>query len=220
MSDRHGGGKNMMHENDNMMKMASAADSMKTNSLSNRLEGPQSHKDHNGMNDNMMTDSSTNPNSKIMNNQQESAKLTISQSENNKPNKTGANYVHHNDQQPMMMSDSMQPSPFEFVIGGLYHFWNGATMAAVYTLVVGKGRWYYGLVWGFIIHIGMMLAPWMIPMVGPFGINYGQGYTIFVASLLAHLAYGAVLGILAQRFVKDKESLLNIVRSRQTRLLQ
>jgi hypothetical protein len=66
----------------------------------------------------------------------------------------------------------------------------------------------------------MMLAPWMIPMVGPFGINYGQGYTIFVASLLAHLAYGAVLGILAQRFVKDTESLLNIVRSRQTRLLQ
>jgi len=58
-----------------------------------------------------------------------------------------------------MMKDSMKESPLELVVGGLYHYWNGATMAAVYTLVMGKGRWYYGLVWGFIIHIGMMLAP-------------------------------------------------------------
>jgi len=207
MSDTYGQGKNMM-------KMASATDSMKTNTLSNRLEDTPKHTELNGMNDNLMTDSSTNPNSKIINNQQQSAKLTA-QSENNKPNMTGANNVHQNDRYSMMMGDTMQASPFEFLIGGLYHFWNGATMAAVYTLVIGKGRWYYGLLWGFIIHIGMMLAPWMIPMVGPFGINYGPGYTIFVASLLAHLAYGAVLGILAQRFVKDKESLLNIVRSRQ-----
>lgn len=220
MSDSHGGGKNMMHGNDNMMKMASAADSMKSSSLSNPLHGTPKYKDHSDMNDGMMLDPSTNTNSKITNNQQQSAKLTMSQSENNKPNITGANYAHLNDHQTMMMSDNMEASPFEFVIGGLYHFWNGATMAAVYTLVIGKGRWYYGLLWGFIIHIGMMLAPWMIPMVGPFGINYGPGYTIFVASLLAHLAYGAVLGILAHGFVKDKRTLINIVRSGETRLLQ
>ena len=57
-------------------------------------------------------------------------------------------------------------------------------------------------------------------MVGPFGINYSPGYTIFIASLLAHLAYGGVIGILVQRFVKDKQTLINIVRSRETRLLQ
>jgi hypothetical protein len=50
----------------------------------------------------------------------------------------------------------------------------------------------------------MMLAPWMLAMVGPFGINYGSGYTIFTASLLAHLAYGIVIGILAKRYI-DKE---------------
>ncbi len=116
----------------------------------------------------------------------------------------------------MMMKDSMQPSNIELAVGGLYHFWNGATMAAVYTLVLGRGKWFYGVVWGFIIHMGMMLAPWMIPMVGPFGINYGPGYTIFIVSLLAHLAYGAVVGILAQRFVKDKVTLVNIVRSKET----
>jgi len=110
MSDRHGGGKNMMYENDNMMKIASAADSMKSGSLSNPLQGTPKHKDHNGIDDGMMTDSSTNPNSKIVNNQQqqESAKLTISQSENKKPNMTGANYDHQTDDQTMMMSDNMQ----------------------------------------------------------------------------------------------------------------
>ncbi len=222
LSDRHGGGgKNMMHENDNMMKLASAEDSMKTGSLSNPLQGTPKHKDHNGMDDGIMTESSTTPNSKIITGQpqQESTKLTRSQSENKNLNMSRAIGDHHNGDQTMMMGDSMQASPLELVIGGLYHFWNGATMAAVYTLVIGSGRWYYGLLWGFIIHLGMMLAPWMIPMVGPFGVDYGSGYTIFVASLLAHLAYGAVLGILAQRFVKDKGSLLNIIRSRQTRLL-
>ncbi len=221
MTDSHGGGKNMMHGNDNMMKMASAADSMKTSSLSNPLQGTPKHKDHNGMNDGMMTDSSTTPNSKINNGhpQQESTKLMISQSGNKNLNMSKAIGDHHNGDQTMMMGDSMQASPLELVIGGLYHFWNGATMAAVYTLVIGRGRWYYGLLWGFVIHIGMMLTPWMIPMVGPFGVDYGSGYTIFVASLLAHLAYGAVLGILAQRFIKDKKTLINIVKSGESRLL-
>jgi hypothetical protein len=117
----------------------------------------------------------------------------------------------HND---VMMQDSMQPSASDLVVGGLYHFWNGATMGAVYTLVVGKGRWWYGLIWGFIIDVGMMLAPWMLPMVGPFGINYGTGYTIFTASLFAHLAYGFVIGILAQRFVQEKNSLISLYRSK------
>jgi len=209
MSDKHGEGKSTIHGNDNTMNTAAAADSMRTNSLSNSLKGTPKHNDQNGMNDNMMTDSSTGPNSKVINSQK--------QSENKNVNIPGVKDNLHSDQ---MMSDNMQASPSELVVGGLYHFWNGATMAAVYCLVVGRGRWYYGLVWGFIIHVGMMLAPWMIPMVGPFGINYGPGYTIFIAVLAAHLAYGAVLGILAHRFVKDKESLLNLVRSRHTRLIQ
>ncbi len=219
IGDMSGTGKNVMqHENDNLNKMGVADDPIKTDNLSNPSQGTPKQKVHNAMNDNMITDSSKNPNSKTISNheEQESAKLMISQSDNKNVNIQGVKDNHHSDQ---MMSDNMQASPSELVVGGLYHFWNGATMAAVYCLVVGRGRWYYGLVWGFIIHIGMMLAPWMIPMVGPFGINYGPGHTIFLASLAAHLAYGAVLGILAQRIVKDKEPLINIVRSRETRLV-
>jgi len=116
----------------------------------------------------------------------------------------------------MMMSGSpIQPTSDVMISGALYHFWNGATMGAIYTLIMGKGRWYYGLIWGFIINIGMMLAPWLVMMMGPFGIEYLDGYNIFSIALVAHLAYGFVIGILAHRFVKEKESLLILLKQRQ-----
>lgn len=115
----------------------------------------------------------------------------------------------------MMSGQAMQPPSDVMISGALYHFWNGATMGAIYTLIMGKGRWYYGVIWGFVINIGMMLAPWLVMMMGPFGINYLDGYNIFTIALVAHLAYGFVIGILAQRFVKEKGSLLFLLRQRQ-----
>lgn len=47
--------------------------------------------------------------------------------------------------------------PVDALIGGaLWHFWNGATFGIVYALLVGKGRWWCGLIWGFVVEIGMM----------------------------------------------------------------
>ncbi len=117
----------------------------------------------------------------------------------------------------MMHSGAMMSMPQSMMMvvmvsGVLYHFWNGATMGAMYTLFMGKTKWYYGVVWGFIINIGMMLAPWLIMMMVPFGIKYMAGYNIFTVALAAHLAYGTVLGILAQKFVKDKGSITTLRR--------
>jgi len=105
----------------------------------------------------------------------------------------------------------MQPPIDVITVGTLYHFWNGATFGAVYAMFVGKGRWYYGLLWGFVIHWGMMLAPWLVMMFNPLGISYLQGYNIFTISLLAHIAYGSALGIGVQRFVKHEGSLLKLL---------
>ena len=93
----------------------------------------------------------------------------------------------------MMMKDSMQqPSTIELVVGGLYHFWNGATMAAVYTLVLGKGKWYYGLV--SIMALAIL-------------------YSLHHCWHILHM--GAIIGISAQRFVKERHTLINSVRSRE-----
>jgi len=120
--------------------------------------------------------------------------------------------------QMMQSGASMQPMAIVFIVGGLYHFWNGAVMGCTYSILVGKARWHYGLVWGFIVHIGMMLAPWLVMMFGAFGLGYAQGYNIFTMSLLAHLAWGTVLGILVQRFVKDKYSIIAKLRARRSGL--
>jgi hypothetical protein len=101
--------------------------------------------------------------------------------------------------------------PIDAIAAGvLWHFWNGATFGIVYSLLIGKGKWWYGLIWGFIIEIGMMLAPWLIMMKGPFGIQHMDGYNIFVISLVAHLAFGVVLGILVQIWKKDFVSLTDL----------
>jgi len=90
-----------------------------------------------------------------------------------------------------------------FMAGALWHFWNGATFGIIYALLIGKGKWWYGIIFAFIIEIGMMFAPYLIIMKGPFGIEHMDGYNLFVITLIAHVAFGAVLGILVQKWKKD-----------------
>ncbi len=99
-----------------------------------------------------------------------------------------------------------------FIAGGLWHFWNGATFGIVYALLIGKGKWWYGIIWAVVIEMVMMVAPYLIIMKGPFGIEHMDGYNIFVITLIAHLAFGAVLGILVQKWKKDEQITAKSVR--------
>jgi hypothetical protein len=58
-----------------------------------------------------------------------------------------------------------------FIAGGLWHFWNGATFGIIYALLIGKGKWWYGMIWAVVIEMVMMVAPYLIMMKGPFGIE-------------------------------------------------
>jgi len=97
-----------------------------------------------------------------------------------------------------------------FLAGGLWYFWNGATFGIIYALLLGKGKWWYGMIWAVIIEMVMMVAPYLIIMVGPFGIQYMDGYNIFVITLIAHLTFGALLGIIVQKWKKGSDSILSI----------
>jgi len=101
-----------------------------------------------------------------------------------------------------------------FLAGGLWHFWNGATFGIIYALLIGKGKWWYGMIWAVIIEMVMMVAPYLIMMKGPFGIEHMDGYNIFVVTLLAHLAFGAILGIIVQRWKKDSISITDLGRGK------
>lgn len=106
---------------------------------------------------------------------------------------------------------NMYHAPLDaFMAGTLWHFWNGACFGIIYALIIGKGKWWYGMIWAFVIEIVMMLAPYLVAMKGPFGVEHMDGYNIFVITLIAHLAFGAVLGVLVQKWKKSSESIFSV----------
>ncbi len=99
------------------------------------------------------------------------------------------------------------PSDFSDFVGSLYHFWAGATLGLTYTLLVGRTRWWGGLIWvGGGVELGMMTTPPMViaMAVGYFGLDYRHGWEVLATSVPAHIAYGAVLGLLLERYTKHK----------------
>jgi hypothetical protein len=93
------------------------------------------------------------------------------------------------------------------VLGYMYHYWVGACFGLTYTLFAGRVRWWGGVLWGLIIEIGMMVTPPMVVAMdtGYFGVKFGPG--LFGTSLAAHVAFGAALGLLAERYVRHRGTL-------------
>ncbi len=115
----------------------------------------------------------------------------------------------------MFITGTMPATTAVILIGYLYHFLNGAGFGLTYTLIAGKAKWYWGLVWALIIEILMMTTPPLLIMgVGPFGINPPWWPKLFLTSLIAHISLGIALGLLAERFVKEKGTIFAILRSR------
>lgn len=95
-----------------------------------------------------------------------------------------------------------------YPIGFLVHFLNGANFGLFYTFVWGKQRSYgrgifWSIIWLLIVELGMMTLPPMGPMVGLFGVQY-QWPQLFLLTLVAHIAFGVVLGILTQFYLKGE----------------
>ena len=81
-------------------------------------------------------------------------------------------------------------------IGWAYHFSNGATFGVMYVALLGEAArraWGWGVLWAVGLELGMLLTPY--PAV--FGIHVATAFV--VVTLLAHLVFGAVLGLLARR---------------------
>jgi len=100
---------------------------------------------------------------------------------------------------------ALGPSVASDIAGWAYHFWNGACFAILYVVIFGTARRWVGVLYGFAIGIGFMVSPVVTSLgVGKFGLQFSIGFPITVT--LAHLAYGAALGILAARFAGRQPS--------------
>lgn len=108
------------------------------------------------------------------------------------------------------------PTPLSDVVGGLYHYWASACFGLTYALIMGRTRWWGGLVWGLIIEVGMMTTPPMVIAMdtGYFGLRAGHGLFngVFIGSLIPHISYGVALGLLLERYVRHEATMFGILR--------
>ncbi|MBI4410214.1 MAG: hypothetical protein HY561_10930, partial [Gemmatimonadetes bacterium] len=114
---------------------------------------------------------------------------------------------------------AMGPSTSSDLVGYLYHYWVGACFGLVYTLMLGRVQWWAGVVWGLIVELGMMTTPPMVVAMdtGFFGLKEGPG--VLITSVPAHIAFGAVLGLLAQSYVRHPGSVFRLLHGREVRAL-
>ncbi len=111
---------------------------------------------------------------------------------------------------------ALGPSPLSDIVGSLYHYWVSASFGLAYTLLVGRTRWWGGLIWALIIEIGMMTTPPMVVAMGSgyFGLGLGKGLMngVFLGSLVPHISFGIALGLLLERYTRHKGSILKLVK--------
>lgn len=103
------------------------------------------------------------------------------------------------------------PTVASDIIGYLYHYWVGACFGLTLTLLFGKVRWWAGLVWAILIELGMMVTPPMVVAMdtGYFGSKFGPG--LFAVSLIAHVVYGVLLGLLIERYTAHRGSFFQLI---------
>jgi len=109
-----------------------------------------------------------------------------------------------------MITGQMGSSALVLLAGYMYHAINGMTFGVMYTTLAGKVRWGWGVAWGLFFELGMMTLPPIPMMTGPFGI-FGFWPKLFIVSLTAHIVFGAILGALAYRWVRDRGTIFSLL---------
>jgi hypothetical protein len=104
------------------------------------------------------------------------------------------------------------PDTLSNIAGWSYHFWNGASFGIIYSVLFGRGRKGGGILYALLIGTGFMASPAVIPLgVGHFGADFGIGFPVTV--LLAHLAFGTLLGWLICKWNKEGLSIFSTIKS-------
>lgn len=95
------------------------------------------------------------------------------------------------------------PDIWSDLAGWSYHFWNGAAFGLIFSLLLGQGKIWYGLVYGLVIGIGLMVSPVVKSLgIGLFGVDFKNGYEFATTVVIAHIAFGITLSFLLSKWNK------------------
>ncbi|PSB68579.1 hypothetical protein C7B61_00120 [filamentous cyanobacterium CCP1] len=87
-----------------------------------------------------------------------------------------------------------------YVVGTFYHLFNGIFFTIAYCFAFGRRHWAYGILWALGLEFAMLaLYPSWLNLEGVM-----QEFTVM--SVAGHVAYGATLGLLCQKWLSRRPS--------------
>ncbi len=98
------------------------------------------------------------------------------------------------------------PSLGSDLLGWAYHFWNGISFGIIFTVLFGRPRLIWAVIYAQLIGIGLLLGP----VVKSFGIGFmGKDMPAMpLTVVVAHLVFGVLLAAVVRRRVAEKGWLL------------
>ena len=84
-------------------------------------------------------------------------------------------------------------SPAATIAGWTYHFWNGTMFGVMYSLMMGPRHWLFGVAYGVVMECCML-------GLFPLFLRVSNRVDFIALSMIGHIAYGAVLGLLVQKY--------------------
>jgi hypothetical protein len=111
----------------------------------------------------------------------------------------------------VLMTDRFMlgPSTLSDVLGYSYHFWNGACFGLIFAVILGRRSLRWTSIYGILIGVGFLASP----AVQAMGVGFLalQKPTMIVTVVIAHVAYGVILGLLLRLWL-PKETWLRAER--------
>jgi hypothetical protein len=91
------------------------------------------------------------------------------------------------------------PSALSDVLGYAYHFWNGAVFGLIFAILAGRRPLGWALIYGELVGLGFLASPAVKALgVGFMGLDK---LTMPLTVLIAHAAFGLLLGVLTRRWI-------------------
>lgn len=106
------------------------------------------------------------------------------------------------------------PGLWSNVAGWTYHFWNGAVFGIIFSLLFGRAKIWMGILYGFLIGIGFMISPVTRTLgIGAFGLQFKDGYQFMTTVMVAHIAFGCVLGLVIHKRNIEQPNIITRIKS-------
>lgn len=106
------------------------------------------------------------------------------------------------------------PGFWSNIAGWAYHFWNGAVFGIIFSLLLGRGKTWMGIVYGLLLGIAFMISPVTRTLgIGAFGFEFKDGYQFITTVTLAHVAFGGILGMIIYKMNKNQPNIIRRIQS-------